>query len=301
MLKQLSIALLVVLSAAICGCRGGSGIGQEDTLSLDEFKKQWRAAPTEHMWINEKVGLPAGLYTQSDSRVFSQKVPENAAELTVFYPPDFDFKGSLPCVVTFDFGEQNSFLKKHTFMSPSDEFHTADSLALFSEAGFAAVFLKAPNVMSNILATFDYLNEHAEELHLDTSRVALHAANHQIDRSFFLLSSKDFALALGVEAVSLWVGQELLGFLYSHHQALTKYAPAEPLALSVAIGAGGDDPMIAKSVSFFERLQDEGHEVSILHHAGGTEFFEPEHETNAAATKEIIQEQVVFLQNQLLE
>lgn len=94
---------------------------------------------------------------------------------------------------------------------------------------------------------------------------------------------------------------ELRGFLYSHHQALTKYAPAEPLALSVAIGAGGDDPMIEKSVSFFERLQDDGNEVSLLYHEGGTEFFEPEHETDAAATKEIITTQISFLKRHLME
>lgn len=69
-------------------------------------------------------------------------------------------------------------------MSPSDEFHTIESLALFSEADVAAVFIKAPKVMSTILTAFDYLSEHAEMLHLYTSRMALHAANHQIERSF---------------------------------------------------------------------------------------------------------------------
>ncbi|MFO7729662.1 MAG: hypothetical protein R6V86_02750 [Spirochaetia bacterium] len=52
-----------------------------------------------------------------------------------------------------------------------------------------------------------------------------------------MLSSDQFSFAPAVKAISLWVGQELLGFLYSHHQALTRYAPARPLAISAAMGA----------------------------------------------------------------
>ncbi len=300
MVKQFCFVLPVIMAAVLAGCPSG-GIGVDDTMSLDEFKAQWRDEPTEHPWINENVALPAGLVEQADSRVFTQAVPDERVEIAVFYPPNFDFEGTLPFVVTFNFDEQKSFLKKHTFMSPSAEFHTTDSLALFSEAGVAAVFIQAPNVMSTILTAFDYLSEHAGRLRLDTSRVAIHAANHQIDRSFFLLSNEDFALRPGVKAMSLWVGQDLLGFLYSHHQALTKYSPAEPVPIFVAMGAGRDDPMIGKNADFFKRLEDAGHEVSIHYHEGGTEFYEPDQETDAAATKEIISEQIAFLRSRLLE
>lgn len=71
---------------------------------------------------------------------------------------------------------------------------------------------------------------------------------------------------------------------------MTRYTPSQPVSISVALGTDAADPMIEKTVNYFERLQEEG-----------TEFFKPEHQSDAAAAKHIITKQIELFKSRLME